>query len=231
MRPQRQDRSELPVVERRPKILRGGAEDRLVLSGRRLEIPNEHRNSRDTGSAVRMGDLIRFLRHPEVARRRVLDHEGPAALANGARRRAELPCDAGPVRLLPRHVEGLGIADSSLPDTFDLGVEVLAEQAEIDHPAAVPQPVEPAVFCGATLFRRRDQLDVGAVREPDQGVVGIAVTVRPAGNDGESGLAGVRYRGVEVVRDDDDMVDHGRHTRLQCGWCRASGRDPNVRLS
>src|SRR5690606_24654117 len=31
VRPQRQDRSELPVVERRPKILRGGAEDRLVL--------------------------------------------------------------------------------------------------------------------------------------------------------------------------------------------------------
>src|SRR5262249_61480411 len=98
--------------------------------------------------------------------------------------------------------------DSRGPKRAGVGGGVVGLEAEVDEAAALLQSLEPAML--RVRLEERDQLEVRAVREGYQRVVG-ADRVAPAGDDGEFEPAIARDGGVQLRHDDDEMIDAVQH--------------------
>ncbi len=89
--------------------------------------------------------------------------------------------------------------------------EVVGLQAEVDEAAALLERRPPAVVVARLV--EADQLDVGAVLEGDQAVVGPDPRVPAAGDDREAEVGVVPGRRLQAVHRDHQMIDPEQHQR------------------
>src|SRR5262249_35770009 len=94
------------------------------------------------------------------------------------------------------------------PERAGVGGEVVGLETEVDEAATLLQSLEPAVL--RVRLEERDQLEVRAVREGDERVVG-ADRVPSAGHHCEVEPAIARDGGVQLGHDDDEMIDTLQH--------------------
>src|ERR1051325_5422301 len=110
---------------------------------------------------------------------------------------------------------------SGAPQLGGVSEEIIRSKAEIDEAFSFLQESPPAML--GVVSVKRYQLDVRAVGESDQTVVG-ADRMPSARNDGEAQMLVVLDRAIEIVNGDHDMIDAQKHvTRRRVRLLRGSG--------
>src|SRR5581483_5949561 len=123
----------------------------------------------------------------------------------------EHPADLLAVGPLAIPVLGLADVDAGPAQRRGVAGEVVGLQAEVDEAAALLERREPAMVRARLV--EADQLDVRAILEGDQAVVGADAGVASAGHDGEAERAIVLGRRLQTRDGDDEMVDTEQHQR------------------
>ena len=149
----------------------------------------------------------------QIVRRAVLDDERQGHVVGLEAER--LPGDALAIGAGTAAVAGTLDRDAGLPQPVGLGVEPVGEEGVVDGALALGQLRPPLVILRRIGHLEGDQLEVGAVAEGDEGVVGGASRVLAAGGDGESRFFVVGRGLGQVVDGDDDVIDRADHDLLR----------------
>jgi hypothetical protein len=176
-------------------------------------------------SSTIAGDLVGVTgvaRDPLGPRRLVLDEEGRHAPVPAADER-DHPGYAIAVRALARLRDRVDDLHPGGAEGARVRGEVVGPQAVVDEAAAVLEGAPPGMV--GTLAIERDQLEVGAVVEGDEGVV-RAHGMPPARRHREAELPIRGGRLLQLRHRDDEMVDAADHRPPSAG-----ATSPRKRLS
>ena len=144
-------------------------------------------------------------RDTKVAAGDIFDHERQRRAGGGETE--VTPGDALPVRSQATAVVGTVDLDPGLLEAIALEIDAFREEREIDRAFTFREPCPPLVVLRTIRLSEGDQLEIRAISERDQRVVGRASGVLATRDDRESEPRVVIRGGREIADRDDDVID------------------------